>query len=199
MTTANAMLFGLCAVLAIAGALGTIASRRPLRAAMALLLNIIAISGLYLTLHARVLASIQLLVYAGAIVVLFVFVIMLIGPAADFTSTPRGRMGRIFSIIVMSGLTMSLAFTFLSYIAPKVAVPDSYGTIAVVSQSLYREALVPFELVSTTLLVAIVGALAIARRRTPKEIEFAKEDRAKRALAAEKAIAVSDAAAQGGH
>ena len=198
MSTANSILFALCAVLAIAGALGTIVSRRPLRAAMALLLNIIAISGLYLTLHARVLASIQLLVYAGAIVVLFVFVIMLIGPAADITTTPRGRMGRIFSVIVMSGLTMSLAFTFLSYIAPKVAVPENYGTIEVVSQALYRDGLVPFELVSTTLLVAIVGALAIARRRSEKEIAYAKEDKAKRALAAEKQASL-EAATQGGH
>lgn len=76
--TINAFVWG-CGALALITALGTIAARSPLRSAMALLFHIIALAGLYLSLHAHVLAAMQLLVYAGAVVVLFVFVIMLLG------------------------------------------------------------------------------------------------------------------------
>ena len=77
MSDASFVLFLMCSVSALAGALGTVASRRPLRGAVSLLVMIIALAGLYLTLAAELLAAIQLLVYAGAVVVLFVFVIMI--------------------------------------------------------------------------------------------------------------------------
>ena len=79
--------FYVCATLAVLGAIATIAAKNPIRGAMGLLLMILSIAGLFLALHAQFLAAIQLIVYAGAIVVLFLFVIMLLGPSA---STPLG-------------------------------------------------------------------------------------------------------------
>src|SRR5258708_35510978 len=88
--------FYMCAALALAGALAVVIAKNPIRGAMGLLLLILSIAGLFLVLHAQFLAAVQLIVYAGAIVVLFLFVIMLLGPSA---STPSDRR----SIIVRAG------------------------------------------------------------------------------------------------
>src|SRR5271155_4470600 len=86
--------FGVCALIAIAGAVATVISQNPIRGAMGLLLMIVAIAGLFLALNAQFLAAIQLIVYAGAIVVLFLFVIMLLGPSAVAPRDKRGIVWR---------------------------------------------------------------------------------------------------------
>src|SRR6516165_9169132 len=83
------------AILALLGALGTVSAKSPIRGAMGLLLMIVSIAGLFLALHAQFLAAIQLIVYAGAIVVLFIFVIMLLGPSASPSKDARGLVPRI--------------------------------------------------------------------------------------------------------
>src|SRR5262245_24471672 len=87
--------FFTCAALALLGALGTVTAKNPIRGAMGLLLMILAIAGLFLALHAQFIAAIQLIVYAGAIVVLFLFVIMLLGPSAMTPRDHRGQIARI--------------------------------------------------------------------------------------------------------
>ena len=174
MTTAKFILFALSALVAVGGAVGTAAARRPLRAAMSLLIHIIALSALYLTLSAHLLAAVQLLVYAGATVVLFVFVIMLIGPGAEPPHRPRAIVSRSLSLALMTLLTTSLAFGISGVAAEWVAPPEGFGTVEGVGQALYRDALVPFEIVSITLLVAIVGAVAVARRSTKREVAAKK-------------------------
>ena len=81
--------FGLCALMVLVGGISTVAARNPIRGAMGLLGSILGIAGMYLMLSAEFLAAVQLLVYAGAVVVLFIFVIMLLGPSA-----PSGRDAR---------------------------------------------------------------------------------------------------------
>src|ERR1700727_1386834 len=88
--------FGFCAALAIAGALVTVIAPNPIRGAMGLLLVILSAARLFLALHAQFLAAIQLIVYAGAIVILFLFVIMLLGPSASTPSDRRGIGARVF-------------------------------------------------------------------------------------------------------
>ena len=98
MSTAGFLLFLFSAVLAIIGAVITVASMRPLRAAMGLLLHVVALSALYLTLNAHLLAVLQLLIYAGAVVVLFVFVILLLGPAGEFAGGGNEKLiGRVMA------------------------------------------------------------------------------------------------------
>lgn len=82
MSSLATVYFYACAALALGGALAVVVSRNPIRSAMGLLLLILSVAGLFLALHAEFLAAIQLIVYAGAIVVLFLFVIMLLGPSA---------------------------------------------------------------------------------------------------------------------
>src|SRR5262249_5025188 len=102
-------LFLFCGLAAVLSAVGTISVKSPIRAAMSLLVHIVALSGLFLTLHAHLLAALQLLVYAGAVVVLFVFVIMMIGPAAPDPTTTRGLVVKAMAASLMAIVT--LAFT----------------------------------------------------------------------------------------
>src|ERR1700758_2089312 len=94
MATLGLVYFYACAAAAVIGALAVVVSKNPIRGAMGLLLLILSIAGLFLALHAQFLAAIQLIVYAGAIVILFLFVIMLLGPSASTPSDQRGLVGR---------------------------------------------------------------------------------------------------------
>lgn len=183
-SVASSVLFLVSAAFALVGAIVTASAKRPLRAAVGLLVHIIALAGLYLTLTAELLAAIQLLVYAGAVVVLFVFVIMLIGPAAAVERSGKGLMARLFSLIFMAMISFTLAQAVGHYDVPVPPVPADFGTVEGVGKALYGQAAIPFELVSVTLLVAILGALAIARRRTPLEAAELKKLRAERGEAA---------------
>src|SRR5688572_20124329 len=104
------MLFVLCALVAFFGAIATVSMRSPLRCAVALLFNIIALAGMYITLHAHLLAAIQLIVYAGAVVVLFIFVIMLIGPSEPSPVNFRGLFVRSFGAAMLLLLFSAVAF-----------------------------------------------------------------------------------------
>ncbi|MGB5194086.1 MAG: NADH-quinone oxidoreductase subunit J [Polyangiales bacterium] len=166
MTFAGATMFVVTAIFAIAGALITIWSRRPLRAAIGLLVHIISLSGMFLTLDAQLMAVLQLLVYAGAVVVLFVFVIMLIGPAAEVGPIEGRLASRTLSIAMVVAVVLALSTSVAYLDAPWVEVPDGFGTVQGLGMEIYKNAAVPFEIISITLLVAIIGAIAVARSRT---------------------------------
>jgi NADH-quinone oxidoreductase subunit J len=171
MTTLAMIYFYGCAAVAVAGSLGVVMAKNPIRAAMGLLLLILSTAGLFLALHAQFLAAIQLIVYAGAIVVLFLFVIMLLGPSA---STPNDRRG-LFGRSVGGGLFAASGLGAVALVARELArthralplpSPDgSFGGIQAFGSWLFSDALVPFELSSALLLVAVVGAIAVARGR----------------------------------
>jgi NADH-quinone oxidoreductase subunit J len=156
-----------CAALAVGGALGVIAAKNPIRGAMGLLLLILAVAGLFLSLQAQFLAFIQLIVYAGAIVVLFLFVIMLLGPSAVSPPDRRGVVMRAFGAIVFA-LFMAVVILPLyrsaSLHGQTVAGPD-FGGIDAFGWTLFNDGLVPFELSSALLMVAVLGAVAVARGR----------------------------------
>jgi NADH-quinone oxidoreductase subunit J len=168
--------FGLVAVLS---ALGTVAMHSPIRAAMSLLAHIVALSGLFLLLHAHLLAALQVLVYAGAVVVLFVFVIMMIGPAAPEPPVMRGMVVKSASVAVVIVLTALLAFSLMPVTRPPISLASctvsegaecaQFGGVLAFAISLFRTELVPFELISVLLTIAIVGAIAVARGRSAAE------------------------------
>jgi NADH-quinone oxidoreductase subunit J len=160
------ILFVTTAIIAIAGALITISSRRPLRAAIGLLIHIISLAGMFLTLNAELLAALQLLVYAGAVVVLFVFVIMLIGTAAEVDAMEGRVSSRALSIGLTIGVVLAVSTTVAYFDVPWGVVSEDFGTVQGLGAAVYKQALVPFELISITLTVAIIGAIAIARSRT---------------------------------
>jgi NADH-quinone oxidoreductase subunit J len=163
--------FGACAALAILGALGTVTAQNPIRGAMGLLLMILSIAGLFLALHAQFLAAIQLIVYAGAIVVLFLFVIMLLGPSAVSPRDNRGRIARyagaaIFGASGVGALALAVRTAGEVY---RVRPPNpEFGGIEAFGRILFSHGLAPFELSSALLMVAIVGAVAVARGKQPQ-------------------------------
>lgn len=187
-STSGMALFGITALIALLGAVGTVTAKRPLRAAFGLLTHVMALAGMYLVLHAQFLAVIQMLVYAGAIVVLFVFVIMLIGPDAVEKSASSRFLAPGFAVLAI-GLPMLTLATVTSRFHVRIPAHDAdFGTVKGVGRVLFGDAVVPFELVSVTLLVAIIGTIAVARGRTAKEAEELRALKAERAArAAERA------------
>lgn len=179
MTGAGTGLFIFFGLLALLSAFGTILMHSPIRAAMALLAHIVALSGLFLLLHAHLLAALQMLVYAGAVVVLFVFVIMMIGPALPEPPVTRGMLVKSVSVAVMVLVTALLASSLMTVSAPLIALPsctdaqgaecNQFGGVLAFSKVLYGSSFVPFELISVLLTVAIIGAIAVARGRTAAE------------------------------
>jgi NADH-quinone oxidoreductase subunit J len=167
--------FFACAAMAVAGALFTVIAKNPIRGAMGLLLTILSIAGLYLALHAQFLAAIQLIVYAGAIVVLFLFVIMLLGPSATPPSDKRGQVVRTAGAVIFGAAGLG-AMSLLVRTAPPIAkgrmladAPSDFGGVDAFGQTLFTQGLVPFELSSALLMVAIIGAVAVARGRAKHE------------------------------
>jgi len=138
---------------------------------MGLLLLILSVAGLFLELHAQFLAAIQLIVYAGAIVVLFLFVIMLLGPSASTPNDHRGWLvraasGTLFAVAGFATLAAVVRAATVSHRTMPMPVPDAgFGGIDTFGTVLFSDAIVPFELSSALLMVAVVGAIAVARGR----------------------------------
>lgn len=207
-------LFLVCGLLALLSAIGTIAVRSPIRAAMSLLVHIVALSGLFLTLHAHLLAVLQVLVYAGAVVVLFVFVIMMIGPAVTDPPAERGLIAKSAAAALMGIVTVGFT-AVLAVMAPqRVPIPgclpgqgaecDQFGGVHAFSHDLFVTGVVPFELVGMLLTVAIVGAIAVARGRSAEEARALARKRAEVEAAAAAQLAreqelSAEVAASGGH
>jgi len=165
--------FYLLAALSLAGALVTVTNKNPIRGAMGLLLTVVCLAGLFLALHAEFLAFIQLIVYAGAIIVLFLFVIMLLGPSASPPRDHHGRIPRAFAGTVF-GLGAALAIVLMASkvtFAPLTRVDSDFGTVDAIGRVLFSEGVVPFELSSALLMVSIIGAVAVARGRQGHELK----------------------------
>jgi len=195
MNTLGLVYFYACAAAAVLGALGVVVSKNPIRGAMGLLLLILSVAGLFLALHAQFLAAIQLIVYAGAIVVLFLFVIMLLGPSASTPSDRRGLLPRVFGggLFALAGLgaigLVVRAWRVANLPLPMPSVDSSFGGIDAFGSVLFADALVPFEVSAALLMVAVVGAVAVARGRqgehtmSKSELEIARSKTASTELA----------------
>jgi NADH-quinone oxidoreductase subunit J len=189
--------FHVCALLAVIGALTTVINPNPIRGAMGLLLMILSLAGVFLQLHAQFLAAVQLIVYAGAIVVLFLFVIMLLGPDATPPHDRRGRFARTFAGLLFAlcaiGLMAAVVHGGMHF---KPTTPDDdFGSIDQFGRVLFDYGLVPFELSSALLMVAVLGAVAVAKGKDSNPVDFREAIR-RRTLAAQAASHPGDAKAE---
>ncbi len=161
------LFFLILAAAAIAGALGVVLSKKPVYSALSLLVNFAVVAVLFISLQAQFVAVVQIIVYAGAIVVLFLFVIMLIGgDLPGVAIRPRGRavaavVAALAGVLALAGL--GYAVIAGSPAAMSGAVPGN-GSVQAIGEALFTTYLLPFELASMLLLVAMVGAVALARK-----------------------------------
>jgi NADH-quinone oxidoreductase subunit J len=173
---AGTLFFCVCSLVCLVGAFATIISKNPIRGAVGLLSTILGIAGLFLLLNAQFLAAIQLIVYAGAVVVLFVFVIMLLGPDAGSSEAGFGkaRASRAiagFLLIAMAGAVLLILNQSSSAVTKLVPVPPEHGSAEAVGGMLFTVGIVPFELATALLIVAVVGAIAVARSPAVKKVQ----------------------------
>jgi NADH-quinone oxidoreductase subunit J len=175
-STAEVVAFVVFAAVALMGAVATISLRNPIRCAVGLFFHILALAGLYLTLGAHFLGAIQLLVYAGAVVVLFVFVIMLLGPDANPAHDQRGVGVRVVSGVAVALGVLAVLTTVMFLRPAQVLRPEGYGSLKQVGLYVFNQAVVPMELLGITLVVAVVGAFAVARGHHKKRAHLADPD-----------------------
>ena len=166
-------LFFLFAGLAIACAISMVYHRNPLYSAISLVGVFIALSCIYVTLAAPFIAAVQVLIYAGAIMVLVVFVIMLLNLEDD---RPLMRLRYLYAIGAGLGLVLLVQTFFVFYAvmrAPKQAVDQSetVGNTLGIGSAMYTEYLIPVEIVGVLLVMATVGAVILVRRFNQPELE----------------------------
>ncbi len=163
----EAGLFGITAICALAGGLGVVAARQPIHSALALLLVLGSLAVDYLLLGAQFVAVLQVIIYAGAIVVLFVFIVMLL----HAHSGEGPRLGAALPRAVAGGLCALFGLGLLGVLASArlraPAVPPQFGTVQDVGRALFGRYLAPFEAASAVLLVGIIGAVALGKRLGP--------------------------------
>jgi NADH-quinone oxidoreductase subunit J len=155
--------FGLIACIVVGSALGLVLKRNPIHGALFLVVNLGGIAALYLTLGAEFLAAAQVIVYAGAIMVLFIFAIMVLIPGKDETGPDPRRRYRLLAIPVGAALLAELTLIALRRgAAPRG--PGGPGGVEAMGRLLFTDYLFPFELTSVLLLAAMVGVMLLARR-----------------------------------
>lgn len=159
--------FFVAAALAVLGGIGVITSHQPIRSVLSLVIVMLALSIEFLLLSAQFVFAVQIIVYAGAVMVLFLFVIALLGPARELG---RGRLrfqtwlAGLF-VLVLLGLMWAM-LQGIQYRQPDHGVdPGFFGTVQAVAIGLFTNYLYPFELTSLLLLVAAVGAIYLSRKR----------------------------------
>jgi NADH-quinone oxidoreductase subunit J len=161
----SAVAFAVLALMAIGSALGLVLKKNAIHGALFLVVNLGTVAALYLTLHAEFLAAAQVIVYAGAIMVLFVFAIMVLIPGKEETGLDERRPYRLLAVPVGAGLLIELAVILSRTRGEGVAAGPPPGGVAAIGRLLFTDYLFPFELTSVLLLAAMVGVLVLARRR----------------------------------
>lgn len=174
---ATTVLFFIFAGLAIACAISLVYHKNPLYSAVSLVGVLISLACIYITLAAPFIAAVQILIYAGAIMVLVVFVIMLLNLEEDRT---LGRLNYLYAIGGGLGLILLAQTFFIFYAVSKtptqnIQADETVGKTLSIGSAMYTEYLLPVEIVGILLLMALVGAVILARRIDYPKLELVKD------------------------
>lgn len=159
------VLFILFGAIAVCGAIMVVTRKHPMASALYLILTLFAVAALFVLRQAHFLAAVQVIVYAGAVVVLFVFVIMLINVPENRLPVERATTMRVLGVLAAGFFILEsavLARRFWMPIGPAAKV----GTVETVGRALFTDYLLAFEITSVLLLAAVIGAIAVAKRKT---------------------------------
>jgi NADH-quinone oxidoreductase subunit J len=157
--------FAVLALLAVGSAAGLLIRRNPIHGALFLAVNLATVAALFLTMRAEFLAAVQVIVYAGAIAVLFVFAIMVLIPGKEETGPDPLRGQRLLSVPIVGVFLVLVALVLRSLTLGGPAKPAVAGGTEAVGRMLFTDYLFPFEVTSLLLLTAIVGVMALTKRR----------------------------------
>ena len=158
--------FFVLALLLIASAIVVITNRNPVSAAVALAFNLVAIAGLYMVLDAQFIGLLQVIVYAGAIMVLILFVIMLLNLREEAGAHPAGTIQRILAPV--TALLFAIVIGRAIWLSAPSSFPEKtegFGTAASLGKELFTRFYYPFEAISLLLVVAMIGAVLLAKRK----------------------------------
>lgn len=165
----EAVIFYLFAAIAVLGALGVVLARSPVRSALALALVFVSLAVMYVLLNAPFLAVAQVMIYAGAVLILFLFVIMVLNPRLDLLrglpvrqSVAAGGAALVFVAIMALVLVAGRLAPATGPYTPEFVAQQ--GHVQIIGTLLYSQFLLPFEIASVLLLIAIAGAMTVARR-----------------------------------
>src|SRR5919197_1017403 len=166
----EAVVFWFAAALALAGALGVVVQRNPFYSVLSLVVHLIALAVLFLLLRAEFLAAAQVIVYAGAVMVLYVFVVAYVGGLEDPLTEPNPAL-RTLAPLFAAGLLLELSIAIIGSSLKAIDthgadLPAGFGSPSQIGELFLTKFLIPFEVVSILLLVAAVGAVVLARRET---------------------------------
>jgi NADH-quinone oxidoreductase subunit J len=169
----SSVLFFIAAIGVIAGAIGVVALRNPFYSVLALVGHLVSLAVLFLLLRAEFVAAVQVVVYAGAVMVLYVFVVAYVGGGRRPTTGPAGSSLRLGGAILSGALLVELLIALLGtgleaidgYGAGYSPGPQAFGTPAYIGKLLLTRFLLAFEMASFLLLIAAVGGVVLARRR----------------------------------
>lgn len=166
--TAEVVGFYILASLLIVSGLMVVTRRSPVMSVLWLIFNFFCLAGLYLTLQAQFIAVIQIIVYAGAIMVLFLFVIMLLNLGDEERLTEAISYKKIIAGVLSAGVLLEIlyiiGFRGVVYPLPSIERAAQLGTVENIGKQLFTAYLFPFEITSILLLAAIVGAVVLAKR-----------------------------------
>lgn len=167
------LVFAVCVVIVLAGALGVVLSRNPVHSALSLVLTLFGVAVLFVEQEAQFLAAVQVVVYAGAIVVLFLFVIMLLGvdqeePLASDRLPGQRPLALLLGLATLGELLALSRLTHWSTGAHSVTGPATggAGNTGALARSIFTTYLLPFELTSLLLIIAVLAAVIFARHRS---------------------------------
>ena len=165
LVSAVLLIFFVLAGLAVLGALSLVFQKHPIHSALSLIVVMVSLAGLYLLMGAEFVAAVQIIVYGGAIMVLFIFVIMLLN-AGEEERTDFSKIAKFAGLPLALALTAALA---AAVVKPEAGIPNATqavipGATEKISSMLFKEFVYPFELTSFLILVAIIGALVLAQR-----------------------------------
>ena len=168
MSVLEAICFFAAGIVAVGGAMGVVMLRNPFFSVLALVMHLLALAALFLLLHAQFLAASQIIVYAGAVMVLYVFVAAYVGDVEEplSPSGPLLTLGPLFAAALFVEFAIAALGSGLSAINSEGAKIDpGFGGPAQFGELLLTRFLVPFEVASYLLLIAAVGAVVLSRRR----------------------------------
>ncbi len=170
------LIFLFLAAVAVFAAFNVILQRNPIYSALSLIITMCALAGTFLLLDAQFVAAMQVIVYAGAVMVLFVFVIMLLNVRTEEARQDKLRYLKLVAPLLFVALLAEVFFvarTVTTPIPPLVAKPGEagFGTVEAVGEAMFSSYLFPFEATSVLILMAMVGSLVLARKRTAQEAE----------------------------